>query len=193
MPWCPENGRGTCTTSLDSEPPQEGPENWCRAKIVKKCWNLFDTFWTIFDSFFALREKCRKVSKRFLTLFDDFWRFLTWPLSAGPFCGPLMDIHATGHVFNFSSRETVFGIAFRSQIAQMPLCSRLTWFSFWIKIQPRAHYCRARNYYVIISERSLSCNFWLWIIRTGANPVILGVPLSAGCHRSLSVDTTELR
>ena len=29
--------------------------------------------------------------------------------------------------------------------------------------------------------------------RTGANPVILGVPLSPGCHRSLSVDTLELR
>ena len=30
-----------------------------------------------------------KVSKIFLTLFGDFWRFLTWPLSAGPFCGLL--------------------------------------------------------------------------------------------------------
>ena len=52
------------------------------------------------------RENCRKVSKNFLTLFDDFWRllpcakiveqcrktfwhFLTWPLSASPFCNPL--------------------------------------------------------------------------------------------------------
>ena len=35
------------------------------------------------------RENYRKVSKNFLTLFDDFWRFLTWPLSAGPFCNPL--------------------------------------------------------------------------------------------------------
>ena len=60
------------------------------------------------------RENCRKVSKNFLTLFDDVWRFLpcarsaekcwktfwhfltifdvflTWPLSAGPFCNPLI-------------------------------------------------------------------------------------------------------
>ena len=28
----------------------------------------------------------------FLTIFDDFWRFLTWPLSAGPFCGPLINV-----------------------------------------------------------------------------------------------------
>ena len=65
--------------------PQKGPENWCRAKIVE---TSFDTSWR-FWTFFALREKCRKVSKIFLTLFGAFWRFLLWPLSAGPFCGPL--------------------------------------------------------------------------------------------------------
>ena len=29
------------------------------------------------------------MSKFVLTLFDDLWCFLTWPLFAGPFCGPL--------------------------------------------------------------------------------------------------------
>ena len=41
------------------------------------------TFWRFLTSF-ALRENCRKVSKIFLRLFDDFWHLLTWPLSAGP-------------------------------------------------------------------------------------------------------------
>ena len=63
--------------------PPKGPEKWCRVKIVKKCRNMFDAFWR-FLTFFALRENCRKVSKNFLTIFADFLRFLTWPLSAGP-------------------------------------------------------------------------------------------------------------
>ena len=56
------------------------PRENCR-KVSK----FFYVFWR-FLSFFALRENCRKVSKIFLTL---FWRFLTWPLSAGPFCNLL--------------------------------------------------------------------------------------------------------
>ena len=56
------------------------PRENCR-KVSKNFLTLFDDFW----GFFALRENCRKVSKNFLTLFDDFWLFLTWPLSAGPF------------------------------------------------------------------------------------------------------------
>ena len=55
------------------------------SKSVEKSFDTFRRFLT----FFALRENCRKVSKNFLTLFDDFCRFLTWPLSAGPFCNPL--------------------------------------------------------------------------------------------------------
>ena len=84
-----------------SEPPQKGPENWCRAEIVEKCrkkiWHvlaIFDCFlpcaknvesvghkyfWhflRIFDVFFALREKCQKVSET--NIFGTFWRFLTF-------------------------------------------------------------------------------------------------------------------
>ena len=66
--------------------PQKGPEKWCRAKIAEKCRKTFWHFLTIFDVFCP----ARKLSKNFLTLFDTFWRFLTWPLSAGPFCNPLM-------------------------------------------------------------------------------------------------------
>ena len=44
--------------------PPKGPD----AKIIEKCRNIFDTFCR-FLTFFALREKCRKVSKIFLTLF----------------------------------------------------------------------------------------------------------------------------
>ena len=58
----------------------KGPENRCRAKMVKTCRN----FLTI--DIFALREKCRKVWKIFLTF---FMIFDVCPLSAGPFCGPL--------------------------------------------------------------------------------------------------------
>ena len=40
-----------------------------------------------------------KSGEMFLTLFDDFWSFLTWPLSAGGFCGPLrIVIHWTQDV-----------------------------------------------------------------------------------------------
>ena len=42
-----------------------------------------------------LRERCRKMSKFVLTLFDDF---LTWPLSAGPSCNTLI-FHSKIRVF----------------------------------------------------------------------------------------------
>ena len=61
--------------------PPKGPEKWCRAKIVEKCRKTFDTFWR-FLTFSALRENCRKLSKNFLTLFDDFWR---GPFPPAPF------------------------------------------------------------------------------------------------------------
>ena len=54
--------------------PQKGPENW---KSVEKCRKYFWHFLTIFDVFLP----CAKIVEK---LFDDFWRFLTWPLSAGP-------------------------------------------------------------------------------------------------------------
>ena len=44
-----------------SEPPRKGLENWCCATIVE----FFDDFLT----FFALHEKCRKVSEN---IFDTF-------------------------------------------------------------------------------------------------------------------------
>ena len=53
-----------------------------RRKVLKICLTHFDDF-----DFFSVREKCRKVSKN---IFDTFWRFLTWPFSAGPFCGLLI-------------------------------------------------------------------------------------------------------
>ena len=74
--------------------PQKGPQNWCRAKIVEKCRNMF---LTILDVFLPCVQKCRKVSKMFLLIFDVF---LTWPLPAGPFCGSLI---FTGVLRNFWS------------------------------------------------------------------------------------------
>ena len=75
--------------TLDSAPfriswcqkPPSGPK-WGRKigaarRLSKSVKNKFDHF-----GFFALREKCLKVSEN---MFDTFWRFLTWPLSAGPF------------------------------------------------------------------------------------------------------------
>ena len=64
---------------------KRGRKKGAARKVSKNFLTFFDDFWR----FFALRENCRKVSKIFLTLFDDFWRFLTWPLSAGPFSNPL--------------------------------------------------------------------------------------------------------
>ena len=101
----------TCTPSLGDAPAlrpksdqrivKNGPENRCRAKIVEKCRNIFDTFWrflTIFDVICPARKLSKSVEK----LFDTFWRFLTfltWPLSAGPFCNPLK-------IAAFSNRKT---------------------------------------------------------------------------------------
>ena len=62
---------------------QKGPEKRGRAKSGEKCRKCFRHFSTIFEMFFALRENCRKVSRK--TCLDTFWRFLKWPLSAGPF------------------------------------------------------------------------------------------------------------
>ena len=59
---------------------QKGPENWCRAKHVTKCRKSFDKK-AIFDVFCP----ARKMSKSVENIFDTFWRFLTWPLSAGLF------------------------------------------------------------------------------------------------------------
>ena len=57
-----------------SEPPKRGQKIGAARKLSKSVENCFDIFLTIFDVF-ALCENCRKVSKLFLTLFDDFWRF----------------------------------------------------------------------------------------------------------------------
>ena len=40
---------------------------------------------TLFDDFWLFLPCAKNVEM----IFDTFWRFLTWPLSAGPFCGPL--------------------------------------------------------------------------------------------------------
>ena len=52
----------------------------------KKCRTSFDAFCRDFGRFFALREKCRKVSKIFLRLVDDFRQFF----DVAPFCWPLL-------------------------------------------------------------------------------------------------------
>ena len=53
------------------------------------------------------------------------------------------------------------------------------------------------SFLIIISRKALSCNFLRSIFEAepilSQDSVILGVPLSAGCHSSLSVDTPELR
>ena len=54
--------------SQKSEPPKRGRKDGAARKMSKNFLTLFDDFWR----FFALRGKCRKVSKNFLTLFDDF-------------------------------------------------------------------------------------------------------------------------
>ena len=54
--------------------PHKGLPNFCRAKAVEK--TVFDTFWRF----------C------WCNLSWHFWCFLTWPLSAGPFCGHSSDI-----------------------------------------------------------------------------------------------------
>ena len=56
------------------------PRENCR-KVSKNFWH----FLTIFGVFCHARKLSKSVEK----LFDSFWRFLTWPLSAGPFCNPL--------------------------------------------------------------------------------------------------------
>ena len=62
-------------------------------KMSKSVDNSSDTFWR-FLTLFALREKCRKVSKKYIYIyiyiyifffFDTFRRFLTWPLPLWPF------------------------------------------------------------------------------------------------------------
>ena len=42
------------------------------------------------------------------------------------------------------------------------------------------YYCRVRNHSLIISKRALSCSLLLSMIRTRANPVILGASVAAG-------------
>ena len=57
------------------------PREKCR-KVLKI---ISDPFLTVFDSFCP----ARKFSKNVEICLDTFWRFLTWPLYASPFCGLL--------------------------------------------------------------------------------------------------------
>ena len=68
-----------------NHPRSEPRKNWCRAKIVEKCRNYFWHFLTIFYVFCPARQ----MSKGVENIFDTFWCCLTWPLSVGPFGGPL--------------------------------------------------------------------------------------------------------
>ena len=75
----------------DSQLSQSPPLKGARKRVPREeCRKDFWHFLWRFLTFFGLGEKCHKVSRMILTLFDDFWRFLTWPLSAGPFCSPLI-------------------------------------------------------------------------------------------------------
>ena len=68
-------------TGSKSEPPKRGRKNGAARKMSKSVEKLFDTFWR-FLRFFALREKCRKVSKNFwhfLTIFDRFCKVAPFP------------------------------------------------------------------------------------------------------------------
>ena len=74
-----------CPTYQLQSPPKRGWKIGAARKLSKNVENIVDTF----CRFLPCARKCRKVSKIFLTLFDNCYRFSTWPLSAGPFCGPL--------------------------------------------------------------------------------------------------------
>ena len=54
-----------------SGPPTGGRKTGAARKLPKSVGNIFDPFCG-FLTLFTLREKCRKVSKTYLTLFDDF-------------------------------------------------------------------------------------------------------------------------
>ena len=99
--------------------PQKGPGKWVsRENCQKKCRRTFWHFLMIFDVF-ALREKCRKVSKIVLTLFGNFWRFLTWPLCAAPFCGPPRYFRNGHFEFQCEERHTFFrGLAGRPFLSE---------------------------------------------------------------------------
>ena len=86
-----------CFFSALMKPPERGRKNGAARQMVEKCRKTFWHFLTIFDVFCP----ARKLSKNCLTLFDDFWRFLTWPLSAGPFCNPLINLKRLFYLFGF--------------------------------------------------------------------------------------------
>ena len=85
-------GRGCRPSGLDSlyrllsEPPKSGRKTGAARKLSKSVENILDTFGRFFDFFCP----ARKLSQSIENTFDTFWRILTWPLSAGPSCGPLL-------------------------------------------------------------------------------------------------------
>ena len=68
-----------------SEPPKRGQKTGAAQTLSKNVHSIFDTFWK-FLTFFALRENCRKVLRKyfwhFLTIFDVFFAVapFRWPL-----------------------------------------------------------------------------------------------------------------
>ena len=69
-----DGGQLTMHTLCNSWSPPKRAGNWCRVKNVEKCFTCF-----------GVLGPARKLSRFVLTLSDDVRRFLTWPLSAGPF------------------------------------------------------------------------------------------------------------
>ena len=67
--------------------PPKAPENCCRTKFVEKCRKTFWHFLMIL-TFLACAKIVEKQICTCLHTFDKFWRFLMWPLPAGPFYGP---------------------------------------------------------------------------------------------------------
>ena len=96
-----QNYEQTGVSDLRIRAPQKGPENGCRAKIVKKCRKYGWHFLTIFDVFCPARTMSKSVENSF----DTLWRFLTRPLSAGPFCGPLIEDSGNFHGKDKRSRK----------------------------------------------------------------------------------------
>ena len=84
---CPETWKIINTHEIQIlEPPKKG-----RATIGEKCRKLslalFDDFWCFWP-----------CAKRGISCLDAFWWFLTWPLSAGPFCNPAVKYGHFGHI-----------------------------------------------------------------------------------------------
>ena len=79
----PEMRFGNPKSHFHQSPPKGVGKMVPREKLSKSVEKLFDAFWR-FLSFFPCAKIVEKLFRHFLTFFD------AWPLSAGPFCNPLI-------------------------------------------------------------------------------------------------------